>query len=872
MNWSPEILAQLLEALPDATLVIGAGQRIVLANSRAMALLAYAPGSLQDQPLTTILPEVPEGLAAGEFLRANGLHEEVTLRRSDGTLVSTEIAVGPLDPPDPARVLVLIRDISERKRDEEALRKSEQRLRQAVRVSHIGIFDHDHLSDVIYWSPEQRANYGWAGEEPVTLAAFLERLHPEDRDRIGVAVQRAHDPTGDGTFDVQHRIIRRDGQVRWLDTRSQTFFAGEGSARHPIRTVGAVLDITERKLAEEALLVFQRAIDQASDAIFVFDREARFTYVNQSACRSLGYTREELLGLSLWDVDPVYPREAWVRRWEASDGLRAHTTQRVESVHRRKDGSLFPVEVVGQHIPLDDHELNIAYVRDITDRKRSEEAMQIRDQAIATSINAVVITDATGRLIYVNPAFLHLWGYESVEEVLARSPFEFADEEATKLVIEEIRSKGAWQGELSARKKDGTSFDVLLSASAVKDARGTLINMMGSILDITERKRLEAQLLQAQKMESIGRLAGGVAHDFNNLLTAISGNVALALLDLRPGDLLHELLTEVTKAANSAADLTRQLLTFSRRQMVSPRVLNLNEVIVHLQKMLHRLLGEDVDLQIVSAADLGQVRIDPSQIEQILVNLAVNGRDAMPNGGKLTLETANVALDVEYCRAHPHVQPGEYVMLAVSDNGHGISPEVRAHLFEPFYTTKPHGEGTGLGLAMVYGAVKQNQGTLEVCSEAGHGTTFKICLPRVYERPEPIREEPQITLGRGTATLVLVEDEDKVRAFAIRLLERQGYKVYAYASGEEAMKAVRGMTEHLQLLITDVVLPGMNGRELAEQMQQLRPDIKVLFTSGYTENVIVQHGVLQQGIEFLAKPYSIESFSRRVRELLQQEA
>jgi PAS domain S-box-containing protein len=874
MSWSPETLAQFLDAVPGAALVVAGGERIVAANSRATALLGYPSDGLQDRRLAAVLPEAAGGSAAAdiarEFRQPTGRQREVSLRRNDGRLIAAEMTAGPIAVADQALVLALVCDISDRQEALEALRKSEERLRQVVRLSHIGIFDHDHRTDTIYWSPEQRSNYGWGADEPVSLAGFLDRLYPDDRERIGVAVRRAHDPAGNGRFDVQHRIIRRDGQLRWLDTRSQTFFEGEGGARHPVRTVGAVLDITERKLGEDALKVFRQAIDQASDAIFVLDEEGRFTYVNESACSSLGYTREELLRLSLWDVDPAYPREAWAMRRRHFEATREHTSVRLESLHRRRDGSIFPVEVVGQLIPLDDHQFNIAYVRDISDRRRTEEAMRIKDEAIATSINAIAITDAVGKLVYVNPAFLRLWGYESATEVLGRMPAEFAEEQATLRIIEDIMVNGAWQGELTCRRKDGTTFDVLLAASALKDAKGELINMMGSFLDITERKRLEGQLRQAQKMESIGRLAGGVAHDFNNLLTAIIGNVSLALLDLEPDTPLHEILTEVNKAAGSAADLTRQLLAFSRRQMINPKVLNLNEVLIHLEKILRRLLGEDVDLRAIPGQDLGQVRIDPSQIEQILVNLAVNGRDAMPHGGRLTLETANVSLDAQYCRAHPHARPGEYVMLAVSDTGAGMTADVKAHLFEPFYTTKAHGEGTGLGLAMVYGAVKQNGGSIEVYSEPGHGTTFRIYLPRVDERPEQIREAPRTVLSRGEATVVLVEDEDKVRALATRLLRRQGYRVHAYSNGEEALRAVKEMKEPLHLLITDVVLPGMNGRVLAEQMLALRPDMKVLYTSGYTENVIVQHGVLQKGIEFIAKPYSIESFALRVREVLGQ--
>jgi PAS domain S-box-containing protein len=627
---------------------------------------------------------------------------------------------------------------------------SEDRLQQAIRASRLGIFDHDQLSNTIYWSLEQRAIYGWGPDEPVTLAKFLEQVHPADRERIAEAVRRAHDPTGPGLFDVEHRIIRRDGKIRWLTTRSQTFFEGEGAKRRPVRTVGAVQDVTDQREAEEALRLFRRAADLATDAIYWLDSDGALVYVNEAACRSLGYTREELLRLTVWDVDPVHSREEWERSWRNLEEQRDPNATPLRTMHRRRDGTLFPVEVQAQHLELSDGAIKVAYVR-----------------------------------------------------------------------------------------------------------------------EITERDRLEAQLRQAQKMESVGRLAGGVAHDFNNLLTAISGNVELALLDLRPTDPLYELLIEVHRAADSAANLTRQLLAFSRKQVIDPRVVNLNGIVDELQKMLKRLMREDVDVHVRLDPGLWQTKVDRGQLEQVLVNLAVNARDAMPHGGTLTLETGNATLDEAYTRTRSYVIPGEYVMLAVTDTGTGMDEQAKAHLFEPFFTTKEHGKGTGLGLAMVYGAVKQNRGSIEVESEPGRGTTFRIYLPRVVAAPDPLPvPSPTMRLPGGTETILLVEDEEKVRAVAVGLLRRLGYTVIASSCATEALSAVRELTGPLHLLVTDVVLPGMNGRILAQQVEALRPGTKVLYTSGYSEDVVIHHGVLDPGIEFVPKPYSIDLLARRVREVL----
>ncbi len=849
-------LAEFLDALPDAALVIEGGARVAHANAAARALLGYPAGALEGRPLADLVAigGAPPPWPAGAF--------RLALRHRHGQRLLLAASHGPMPAPGPARTILLLR------------REANEPLEQAVRVSNIGIFDHDMVADTIYWSPEQRANYGWSPEEPVTLAKFLSQVFPADVERIGTAVRAAHDPAGDGLFDVEHRIVRRDGQVRWLLTRSQTFFAGEGAERRPVRTVGAVVDITERREAEQRLRRSEARLNEAQRIARIGSWELDLTQdaltwsaeifrIFELDPARFGASYEAFMALVHPDdralVDAAYRRAVTehtrydiVHRLLLPDGRIKHVREQAETEY---DEAGRPVRSAGT-------------VQDVTAQVLAEEALRLKDQAIATAISGFAITDGEGRILYANPAFVRMWGYEREAEVLDRSPAEFADPVAVAELIAVVRRDGSWQGELQGRRRDGSTFDLLLSASAVMDRAGQVTHLMGSFLDVTERKRLDAQLQQVQKMESVGRLAGGVAHDFNNLLTAINGFVELALLDVRPGDPVHELLQEVLRAGASAAELTQQLLAFSRRQVIDPRVLNLNEVVTHVHRMLQRLLGEDIALETMLAGDLGQVRVDRSQVEQILVNLGINARDAMPAGGKLTIETANVTLDAEYCAHHPHVQPGAYVLLAVSDEGVGMADEVKAHLFEPFFTTKAIGRGTGLGLAMVYGAVKQNRGSIEVYSELQHGTTFKMYFPRVDERPEARATPAPGPLPSGTETIALVEDDAKVRRVASRMLERLGYRVLAYGSGPEAIAAVRALTEPLHLLVTDVVLPGMNGRVLAGEIGALRPGIRVLFASGYTANVVVHHGVLERGVEFIPKPYSIDLLARRVREVL----
>ena len=373
-------------------------------------------------------------------------------------------------------------------------------------------------------------------------------------------------------------------------------------------------------------------------------------------------------------------------------------------------------------------------------------------------------------------------------------------------------------------------------------------------------------------MEAVGRLAGGVAHDFNNLLTVISGYTELLLRKIGKESPMYGDLDEIKRAGERAALLTRQLLAFSRKQIIEPKVIHLDHLVAEMHKMLTRLIGEDISIQVTTGKSLGSVKVNPGQFQQILMNLAVNARDAMPGGGKIVIETANVDLDAGYCASHPYVTPGRYVMLSVSDTGKGMSEEVKAHIFEPFFTTKAKGSGTGLGLATTYGAVKQAGGSIEVYSEVGIGTTIKIYLPRVEEQAvKPVIDDRPTDLPGGTETVLLVEDEDIVRNLCVQILERLGYRVLQARNGTEAIAEVRGYGDRIDLLLTDVVMPGMNGNELATQLVRHHPEMKVLFTSGYTDDAIVHHGVLDEGVMFIGKPYTPLALAGKVREVLDGE-
>jgi PAS domain S-box-containing protein len=481
--------------------------------------------------------------------------------------------------------------------------------------------------------------------------------------------------------------------------------------------------------------------------------------------------------------------------------------------------------------------------------------------------------DSTGKILDANPAFLELLGPSSPSDVIGQHIYSlYAESEQWFALADHLRSNAPFQG-LTAewKRKTGTTV-VRVSGRAVPNGRkeGVVFEIFAE--DVTERRALEQQLRQSQKMEAVGRLAGGIAHDFNNLLMVISGYSEFLLERLGGEPHLRGPAQEIASASERASSLTRQLLAFSRKQMLAPRIVNLNDIATENLKMLTRMIGEDVDLVMTPGQSLWSVRADAGQIEQVIMNLAVNARDAMPSGGKLTIETANATLDEEYARMHAPVRPGDYVMFSISDTGAGMDADTQSHIFEPFFTTKGP-KGTGLGLSTVYGIVKQSGGYIWVYSEVGRGTTFKIYLPRVPSVEEPL-VQPAVSRSQfqrvepGTETILLVEDEANLRYLARQYLEKQGYKVIEAADGAVAMQIAVAHEGVIHLLLTDVIMPGMNGRELAQRISEIRPNVKVLYMSGYTENVIGQDGTLDAGVRLLQKPFNLRDLKSKVREVI----
>jgi len=660
---------------------------------------------------------------------------------------------------DSALLVRAVRYAIERKRSENALRKSEERFELMARATNDAVWDLDISSNRMWWNVGVRSFLGYP---PDTVGSdfhwWREHIHPEDRDRVISTVRSVIDGGGRFWLD-EYRFLCADGSYASVFDRGHVLHDDLGKAT---RMIGAMMDITDRKRAEEALRetneTLRTLIHASPLGIAVLDREEKVRIWNPAAERILGWKTPEVLGR------PV-------------PGMSAPG-------HREE----FP--------------------------------------ALAQRV-------------------LHGEALTGIE--------------------------------ISGRRKGDLPVELSVSMAPLRDSRGAISGAMAVLADISERKgaefqrgQLEEQLRQSQKMEAVGRLAGGVAHDFNNLLTAISGYAELLQAEFEPGEPVRGYVDEILKSSNRAAQLTRQLLAFSRRQVLQPKTLDLNSVVSNMEGLLRRLIGEDIDLTTTLSPELDRVKADPGQIEQVIMNLAVNSRDAMPNGGRLTIETRNVDLDSSYSDRHGRLRSGRHVMMAVTDSGIGMDPGIQSHLFEPFFTTKEKDKGTGLGLATVYGIVKQSGGDIWVYSEPGRGSCFKVYFPRIDAPPEPsAKEAVKIPLRPAKETVLLAEDSDVVRRLLKELLLAGGYKLLEARHGAEALELSRNFDGTIDLLLTDMVMPQMSGRELASHLMPQRPGMKVLFMSGYSEDAITREGTLEPGTAFLEKPFTPDSLARKIRDLLE---
>jgi two-component system cell cycle sensor histidine kinase/response regulator CckA len=758
-------------------------------------------------------------------------------------------------------------------------------------------------------NPAWEKTLGYTREE-LQAKPYIEFVHPDDREATLAETQKLL--AGQSTSSFWNRNRSKDGSYRWflwtasplLERQMIYGVARDGTDLKRAENELKILhDELERRVAERtaqlenAYQLLQNEVCERKQAVealresesryrFLFENNPlpmwvhdlqtlRFLAVNNTAIHLYGYSHEEFLSLTIEDIRPPEDMPALLKSFSQNPmGTKEGGTCR----HRKKSGAIIDVEIAFYPVHFAGRPAELVLAADVTERKRALEALRQSEASLSEAQRIAHLGNWNWDIVHDR-----LFWSEEIFRIFGRSPDLFDGKYNTFFNLVHPDDRELVQKTVDEALAGGKHYNlkhrVVWPRGAVRvvHAQGEVlfdpaqkpIRMVGTVQDITEQNSLEAQLLQSQKMEAVGQLAGGVAHDFNNLLTIISGYSQLLLekSGASVSDLGHA--REILKASDRAASLTRQLLAFSRRQVLAPQVLDLNNILANVDKMLRRLIGEDIDLVTHLAPDLGRVKADPGQIEQVIMNLAVNARDAMPGGGKLTLETANIDMDEAYTRTHFPAQPGRYAMFGVSDTGIGMTPETQARMFEPFFTTKGQGKGTGLGLATVYGIVKQSNGIIWVDSEPNHGSAFKIYLPLVDEAvAEPESCEPLQVLPQASETVLVVEDEIAVRSLVQHVLSSKGYLVLEASRGDEALSVCRRHQGPIHLMLTDVIMPQMSGRELATRLATVQPDMKVLFMSGYTSEGIVHHGVLERGTAFLQKPFTPNSLARKVREVI----
>ncbi len=722
---------------------------------------------------------------------------------------------------------------------------------------------------VPYASLGYAALFGATPEELSRDAGAVYRaIHPDDVQLVRSAAESSAETLK--PWGCEFRVRRADGQEIWVEGQSTPQREPDGGTLW----YGFLIDITARKEAErrarEANERFRTYVEQAPLGIVVTDRCGNVSDANSAFFEMVGYSPADLNRISLGDLTAVDDRER-----VKNDFARCLKTGQIEGEYHalRRDGSSLWVHTRAVMMP---DGRPIGFVQDVTNKHRATEALrtsETRFRELAENTPQVFWVAVPGEpgLLYVSPAYEAIWG-RSRESLYTSSrawmeAIHPDDRERVEQGLATHDLVGSFDQEYRILRPDGTLRWIHAKSFPVRNSDGTVLRLLGLAEDITSSRQLEAQLRHTQKMKSIGLLAGGVAHDFNNWLSVISVNAEFIRDAVAPETEAAECLDEIRSAVQSATALTRQLLAFSRRSVMELKVLDLNDIVLETRKMLGRLLGEDITLTTNLCAG-ATVLVDPDQMVQVMMNLAVNARDAMPQGGKLVVETRVTELDVSYTEMHPQVKPGKYFQLSISDSGCGMSPEIQARVFEPFFTTKGVGRGTGLGLAVVHGIVEQSGGHIQLYSEPDVGTTFNIYLPLAQD-PHPAREAAGPPPVRsGTETILLVEDAEPLRRIALRVLRGKNYNVLTASNGKDALDAMDAFGGNIDLVLTDVVMPDLGGRDLAMAVRARHPHTRVLFTSGYTDDAIIRHGILQAEVPFLPKPYTTDSLLRKVRETL----
>jgi len=866
-----------IETSPDLVFQVSSDGIIEFVSPRVKEMYGYEADELigKSFELTTPKDDVTGAMKAiktvfrGESLK----NFELQQQDRDGNTKLMEVNAIPIMK-DGAIVGLrgIMRDITQRKRAEQILHESEERYRDLVEKAKIGILI-DHVDGTFKYFNKKFADFFGYTMEEMKQQNVNTLVQPDDLEKVaGYHKRRSQGKRTRPLYEFRGR--RKDGGTIYLEVQA----VPEKEGNEIVGTRSFMWDITSRKQAELARInsekKYRELFNNMRDGSVIISLEGKILDCNHVFLKLTGYKSREVYEMCWYDLSLSewhHPEKDIIRR----EVLKKKYSKLYEKELTGQGGKKIPVELRAYLIKDDINQSAQIWfiVRDISQRKRIESEVLMLAQSVRSVRECICVTDINEKFLFVNDAFLKTYGFKRKE--LIGNHISIIQPENLDSKVLHPTLKGGWNGELINRRKDGTKFPIYLSTSIIKDDRKKPVAIVGVSSDISESKKFEEQFRQVQKMEAIGQLAGGIAHDFNNILTAINGYAELALMKMESKNPLFREITGILKAGKRASGLVRQLLAFSRKQMIEPKVIEVNHLIIDLDRMLHRLIGEDINVEIKLDTNLGNIKADSGQIEQILVNIVVNARDAinqrteMAGKKKITIETSNVYLDKQYILTHPGSKEGMHVCISISDTGIGMDEEVQAKVFEPFFTTKGKIKGTGLGLATVYGIVKQNNGYIYIYSEPDKGTTVRIYWP--METNDEVRKskpESDLNFKGGKETILFVEDNEEVRKFTITALKTLGYKILAATHGVEAIHMIKQNTEKIDLVITDVVMPEMGGKELAEKILNITPNARILFTSGYTDNHVVHSGTLEKDVDFIHKPYSIASLAEKVRQVL----
>ncbi|MFA6957497.1 MAG: PAS domain S-box protein [Thermoanaerobaculia bacterium] len=862
------IYRQLIETMNEGAVTLSPDGVILYCNARVAEMLGRPLDQVIGSTLRSHLPPADVSLLDNILAQARVApsRRELSLKLGDGRLLPVYLSASGFESED-ARTgyCLVLMDLTEQKTHEQIV-SAERLARSVLEQAAEAIVVCDGQGRII-----RASNPTLQICEGTPLLRFFDEVFALRTESSG-PFQLAEVLRGETVRNLDVSLL---WQARRLD-----LILNAGPLVSGQKILGCVVtltDITDRKQVEAALLESRQVLEGVINAIpaRIFWKDLNLVY------RGCNTAFAQDSGLA--DRNDVVGKDDFQMGWhDQAEAYRADDRQVIESGVPKlliEEPQTTPeggtITLLTSKVPLRNSagqvEGVIGMYMDISERKRTKESQARLATAVEQSADTIVITDIDGRIVYANPAFEKVTGFTR-EEALGRNPRILKsgkqDAEFYRQMWAVLGNGDVWSGHLINKRKDGTLFEEEASISPVRDTEGRVVNYVAVKRDVTEELRLTERLAQAQKMEVVGRLAAGVAHDFNNLLGVISGYGELVHRQLRDEDPLRDKMEQILRATERAGGLTRQLLAFGRKQVLRPRVLDLSVVVSEMEKMLHRLIREDVELSTRLVGESGRVMADPGQVEQVLMNLVVNARDAMPNGGRITIETRSVELDAAYADAHLPARPGRYVVLSVGDTGSGMDAETQAHVFEPFFTTKAQGKGTGLGLATVFGIIEQSGGFVLLSSEVGVGTTFSAYLPRIDDDVPAAPDEKQRSLLRGDEIVLLVEDEVLLREMLCEALEANGYVTLVAGNGPEAVQMAKERAGSIDLLLTDMVMPGMTGTELADLITRTRPEIKVLFMSGYSEEAAAQGGLIAPGRAFIGKPFGLEPLLFKLRELM----